>query len=78
MNRPLIPGEDRQGEEELELAALLGRATVLERMLRAGKRVRTQISSTQIACLPSFPSYTGITPSPSHDGQVLYGVCADW
>lgn len=39
MNNPLIHGDGRRGEEELELEALLGRATVLERMLRAGKRV---------------------------------------
>jgi hypothetical protein len=37
---PLLEEDARRREGELELAALLGRATVLERMLKAGKRVR--------------------------------------
>jgi hypothetical protein len=36
---PLHEEDARRREGELELAALLGRATVLERMLKAGKRV---------------------------------------
>jgi len=36
---PLLEEAARRREGELELAALLGRATVLERMLKAGKRV---------------------------------------
>lgn len=48
---PLLQGDFRRREEELELAALLGRATVLERMLTAGKRVNPILSSRrQLAC----------------------------
>ena len=36
---PLLEENARRREEDMELAALLGRATVLERMLKAGKRV---------------------------------------
>lgn len=36
---PLLEEDARRREEELELSALLGRATVLERMLKAGRRV---------------------------------------
>ena len=36
----LVEEERKRREEGMELAALLGRATVLRRMLRAGKRVR--------------------------------------
>jgi hypothetical protein len=36
---PLLEEDARRREEQLELSALLGRATVLERMLKAGRRV---------------------------------------
>jgi hypothetical protein len=44
---PLLEEDARRREGELELAALLGRATVLERMLKAGKRVRVLSSRRQ-------------------------------
>jgi hypothetical protein len=44
---PLLEEDARRREGELELAALLGRATVLERMLKAGKRVRLPSSHRQ-------------------------------
>ena len=44
---PLLEEDARRREGELELAALLGRATVLERMLKAGKRVRLPSSRRQ-------------------------------
>jgi len=47
---PLLEEDARRREGELELAALLGRATVLERMLKAGKRVCLPSSHKQSSC----------------------------
>jgi hypothetical protein len=45
---PLLEMEARKVEEQLELEALLGRATVLERMLKAGNRVCFAALSTEL------------------------------
>jgi hypothetical protein len=45
---PLLEEDARRIEEELELSALLGRATVLERMLKAGRRVSRSHSSLEV------------------------------
>lgn len=80
---PLLEKDDlRRMEETLELAELLGRATVLERMLKAGQRVRPPSKRSELKLIfrypvriLSFPPFDALLPNlPNHPLDLLRPV----
>lgn len=75
---PLLEEDARRREEQLELSALLGRATVLERMLKAGRRVsllsliRAYLMFRYHARQPLSPRLNGLRRNPPNHLLILH------